>query len=104
MNYKTDTLLDKHVSEDRLHELKASEITKVRKEERGMGAIGCLFFGGMFVLEVSIIALLLWFNKITLFISIVVLLANIPISALTYLSYRDTMKLVKQIAERVNNI
>ena len=104
MSSKTNTILDKHIKEDKLHELKASEITKVKQEGELYAGMGCFSLVALFFLLVAVVAWVIWSTKFTLFVMIVMGMITVPVVYLTFGIHKQWKKSIKTISERVNNL
>jgi len=94
---------EKYILKDKVMDMKASEASKLSKEEDFLGLLGCGVFVVGFVFVVSLVALILWFNKLTIFISIVILLALGVFGTLSYQQYKIYKKLINKVNERLGN-
>lgn len=85
--------------------LKASEITEIRKEQDAYGGLGALLILTIFLFALSVVALVLWFGKLTIFISSGLLLMNILVLFLAYVqfnSYKESIIKAKKRIEAEN--
>lgn len=102
MNFKTETILDTYVKDENLHKLKASEITRIRKEQNACGLMGVLCALSLLTLAITGVAFGIWDNNFTLFLFIVTGIINVPILIFTYFLGKGIKKEVLKIAKRVN--
>lgn len=94
---------EKYILKDKVMDVKASEASKLSNEEDFLGLLGCGVFVVGFIFAISLVALILWFNKLTIFISIVLLLALGVFGALSYYQYKMYKKLINKVNERLGN-
>ena len=76
-------LYRKYLSKERIMELKASEIRDFEQEEESIMTLAAAYLFSAFVLFISLAGMVLWFNKITIFLFVIVL----PPTALFGFSY-----------------
>lgn len=63
----------KILSEEQISNLKASEIREFEKQEEAIMSLAIAYLLSMFVLFVLLAAMILWFNKFTIFLVVIAL-------------------------------
>lgn len=89
------------LTDSQKEKLKASEITIIKNEEETYGCLGAVAIGAMFLLALSVIALFLWTNKITIFIASGMGLLNIITVFLAYTQFKTYISTIKKVKDRI---
>ena len=82
----------KYLSEEQISNLKASEIRDFEEEEVTIGSLAIAYLLSTFLSFVLLAAMILWFNKFTIFLFVIVL----PPTILFCISYFKTLKKYKK--------
>lgn len=96
-------LHESRFTKEELSELKASECTKLKKNEDALTIVVAMGMFSTFVTFIMLVALLLWFSKVTIFLSIVVGVPNLIIYWLYVKGYRYYKKLIDDIKVRIHS-
>lgn len=73
----------KYLSEEQINNMKASEIRDFRKQEESITNLAITYLLWAFVMFVLLVAMILWFNKLTIFLFVIAL----PLAVLFGFSY-----------------
>ena len=89
------------LTEEQKELLKASEISNINKEQETYGVLGVLAIGTMFLLALAFIALLLWFNKLNIFIVSGLVLLNSITLGLAYVQFKSYKGVIMKAKNRI---
>jgi drug/metabolite transporter (DMT)-like permease len=96
-------LYESRFSKDELYNLKASECSKLKENEVGLTVVVGMMMILTFVMFVMLVALFLWFNKVTIFLSIVMGALTLIMYWLYYKGYVRYKALITDIKERISS-
>ncbi len=91
------------LTDEQKDQLKASEIKEIKKEQDAYGCIGAVSIVTVFLLALSVIAMLLWMNKLTIFIMSGMGLLNLIIFFLAYIQFKTYISTIKRAKVRIEN-
>lgn len=86
----------KHLSEQQMNNLKASEIRDFEKQEEAIMSLAITYILSMFVLFIFLAAMVLWFNKFTIFLFVIALPPTIMFS---FSYFKSASKYKKKLKE-----
>lgn len=93
----------KYFSPEEMHDVKASEIRSLNETEKALTvAVGLMLVGGFFSF-IFVVAMLIWFTKLTIFLSIISVIPTMALYLIAKKGEKTYKNKVEEIKKRISS-